>query len=79
MLPENNNVRNYDFFESQEYLMAKSFNLGLLTKDINQIHEMANSYNVLMLHLRIRTDIELPVLANNAAGIIALLRDTYLD
>jgi hypothetical protein len=51
----------------------------VITKDINQIQEMTNSYSVLMLFLRIRTDDELPKLANNAAEIIALLKETYMD
>ena len=78
LLP-NNNIRDYNFFESQEYLEAKSFNLELITKDINQVHKMANNYNVLMLYLRIRTDVELPKLTNDAEKIIALLKETYLD
>jgi len=73
------NVRDYNFFESQEYLVANSIKLELITKDINQIQEMANTYSVLMLYLRIRTDNELPKLANDAAEIIALLKETYLD
>lgn len=73
------NTRDYNFFESQEYLAANSINLELITKDINQIQEMANTYSVLMLYLRIRTDDELPQLANDAAEIIALLKETYLD
>ena len=78
LLP-NDNVRDYNFFESHEYLEAKSFNLGLITKDINQIHKMANSYNVLMLYLRIRTDVELPELVDDAEKIIVLLKETYLE
>ncbi len=78
LLP-NDNVRDYDFFESQEYLVAKSINLGLITNDINQIHEMANSYSVLMVYLRIRTDNELPNVANDATEIITLLKQTYFD
>jgi len=78
LLP-NDNARDYDFFESQEYVEAKSINLGLITKDINQILKMANSYNVLMLYLRIRTDVELPELVIDAEKIIALLKETYLD
>jgi hypothetical protein len=78
LLP-NDNVRDYNFFESQEYLEAKSFSLGLITNDINQIHKMANSYSVLMLYLRIRTDVELPKLTNDAEKIIALLKETYLE
>jgi hypothetical protein len=78
LLPSDN-ARHDDFFESQEYLVANSINLELITKDINQIQEMANTYSVLMLYLRIRTDDELPKLTNNAAEIIALLKETYLD
>ncbi len=73
------NVRDYNFFESQEYLVANSINLDVITKDINQIQEMTNSYSVLMLFLKIRIDDELPKLANDAAEIIALLKETYID
>jgi hypothetical protein len=78
LLPDNN-IRDYNFFESQEYLNAKTFNLKLITNDINKVQEMVNSYNVLMLYLRIRTDLELPKLKNDAEEIIELLKETYLD
>ncbi|MCK5369651.1 MAG: hypothetical protein KAQ62_13915, partial [Cyclobacteriaceae bacterium] len=78
LLP-NNNERDKNFFESQEYIEAKSIDLGLITKDLDQIHEMTNSYNVLMRYLRIRTDVELPKLTNDAKEIIALLKETYLE
>jgi len=74
-----NNVRDYNFFESEEYLVAKSINLGLITNDINQINKMVNSYSVLLLYLRIRTDEELPDLVHDASEIITLLKETYLN
>ncbi len=67
------------FFENKEYIEAKSIDLGLITKDLDQIHEMTNSYSVLMRYLRIRTDVELPKLTNRAEKIIILLKETYLD
>ena len=73
------NVRDYNFFESEEYLVAKSINLGLITNDINQINKMVNSYSVLLLYLRIRIDEELPVLVHDASEIITLLKETYLN
>jgi hypothetical protein len=73
------NQRDYDFFESKEYLEAKSIDLELITNDINQIHEMTNNFSALMLYLRMRTGHELPKLANDAEEIIALLKETYLD
>ena len=78
LLP-NNNERGKNFFESKEYIEAKSIDLGLVTKDLDQIHEMTNSYSVLMRYLRIRTDEELPKLTNDAEKIIILLKQTYLD
>ena len=50
-----------------------------MTIDINKVHEMVNSYSVLMLYLRIRIDDELPKLTNDAEEIIALLKETYID
>lgn len=78
LLP-NNNERENNFFESKEYVEAKSIDLGLITKDLDKIHEMTNSYNVLMRYLRIRTDVELPKLAHDAEKMITLLKETYLD
>lgn len=78
LLP-NNNERNGNFFESQEYKDANSIDLGLITNNLDQIHEMTNNYLVLMRYLRIRTDVELPELTNNAEEIIALLKETYID
>jgi hypothetical protein len=78
LLPEDN-VRAYNFFDSQEYLEAKSIDLELITNDINQIHEMTNNFSALMLYLRMRTGDELPKLANDAEEIIALLKETYLE
>jgi hypothetical protein len=78
LLPTDN-VRDYNFFESKEYLVAKSIKLELITKDIYQIQEMANSYSVLMMYLRIRNDDELPNLANDAKELIALLKETYIE
>ena len=73
------NQRENNFFESKEYLEAKSIDLRLITKDLDRIHEMTNSYSVLMRYLRIRTDEELPKLTNDAEKIIILLKETYLD
>ena len=78
LLP-NNNFRINDFFESEEYLEAKSVNLDLLTKDIKEIQEMVNRYKILMLYLRIRTDMELPKLISDAEEIIVLLKQNYLE
>ena len=78
LLP-NDNVRDYNFFESEEYIEAKTIYLDLITSDLDQIHEMTNSYSVLMRYLRIRTDVELPKLINDAKEIIALLKTTYLE
>ena len=78
LLP-NDNARENNFFESKEYIEAKSIDLGLITKDLEQIQEMTNSYSVLMRYLRIRTDLELPILTNRAEKIIFLLKETYLD
>ena len=50
-----------------------------MTRDIVEIQEMVNSYNILMMYLRIRTDIELPKLTKNAKEIISQLKETYLD
>ncbi len=78
LLPENN-VRDYDFFESQEYKEAEAHNLKLLTNDINEVHNAINNYNLLMVYLRIRTDDELPRLTNDAEKLIRLLKETYID
>jgi len=78
LLP-NNNLRESDFFDSHEYLEAKSMNLGLITNDLDKVLQMTNSYNVLMIYLRIRTDEELPKLTNDAKEIIALIKKTYLE
>lgn len=75
----NNIDRDADFFESPEYLEAKSVDIGLVTKDLNKIHEMTNSYIVLMRYLRIRTNDELPRLTKDAKKIITLLKETYLE
>ncbi len=40
---------------------------------------MSNSYIVLMTYLRIRTEVELPRLTNDAKELITLLKETYLD
>lgn len=77
LLP-NNNERVSNFFESTEYVEAKSMDLELITKDLDQIHEMTNSYSVLMRYLRIRTDVELPKLTKDAEKIIMLLEEAYL-
>jgi len=78
LLPKGN-LRDYNFFESKEYLAAKSIKLELITKDIYQIQEMTNSYSVLIIYLRMRIDAELPRLANDAKEIIALLKETYIE
>ena len=78
-LPIPDKGRDPDFYESTEYLEAKSINLGLITDDIGRVHEMSNSYNVLMTYLRIRTEVELPRLTNDAKELITLLKETYLD
>ena len=77
LLP-NNNERDSNFCDSTEYIEAKSIDLELITKDLDQIYEMTNSYSVLMRYLRIRTDVELPKLTNDAEKIIMLLKETYL-
>ncbi len=78
LLP-NNSKRENNFFESRDYTEAKSIDLDLLTKDVEKIYEMTNSYTVLMIYLRIRTDAELPKLIKDAEEIIALLKNTYVD
>lgn len=78
LLP-NNNIKDYIFHNSKEYLLAKSIHLDLLTNDLRDIHEMTNSFLVLMRYLRIRTDVELPKLTNDARSIILKLEKTYLE
>jgi len=78
LLP-NNNERDHNFFESKEYIEANSIDIGLLTKDLDQIREMTNSYSVLMRYLRIRTDKELPELTYEAEKLISVLKEEYLD
>lgn len=65
LLPHNNK-RDYDFFESDEYIAAKSVELGLITNIVAQIHKMTNSYVVLKRYLRMRTRGELPRVTNDA-------------
>ncbi len=78
LLP-NNNKRDYDFFESDEYIAAKSDNLGLITNNVIQIHKMTNSYIVLKRYLKMRTIGELPRLTYDANELISLLKETYLE
>ena len=79
MLLPNNNLRDRNFFNSPEYLEAKSMDIRMITEDLDKVLEMTSSYNVLMIYLRIRTDEELPKLTNNAKDITALLKKTYLE
>lgn len=73
------NQREENFFETKEYIEVKSIDLGLITKDLDQIHKMTNSYSILMRYLRIRTDDELPKLVKDAKVLIALLKETYIE
>ena len=73
------NQREENFFETKEYIEVKSIDLGLITKDLDQIRKMTNSYSILMRYLRIRTDDELPKLVKDAKVLIALLKETYIE
>jgi len=69
-----NNFRDFDFFKSLEYRNGKKENLDLLTDDIIDIHKAVNSFNVLKSYLMIRTQNELPILIDDAQGLIVLLK-----
>jgi hypothetical protein len=74
-----NNVRDYDFFDSKEYQEAESYNLELLTDDMNELHKAVNNFNLLKAYLQMRTDYELPDLIDKAETLIRLLKETYID
>ncbi|MEP0134275.1 MAG: DUF6090 family protein [Eudoraea sp.] len=75
----NNKERDPSLFKSRVYLEAQAINLGIITRDIAVIQEMGNNYNILLMYLRIRIDVELPRLTKNAKEIIKLLKATYLN
>ena len=79
MFVPNMKERDVNFLKSNAYLEAQSINLRLITRDIAKIQEMVNNYNILLMYLRIRIDVELPRLTKNAKDIIGQLKETYID
>ena len=73
------NVRDYDFFSTQEYKEAKTYDLGLLSENINDVYQVVNSFNILKSYLLIRSEIELPKHVKAAEELIALLQQEYGD
>ena len=70
-----NNERGYDFFSTAEYKIGIAQNLQLLTKDMNDIYQMGNGFNILKSYLKIRTTDELPRLRNDASSLIMMLKE----
>lgn len=66
-----------DVLKDPVYKEAESYNLGLITADINKVHEAVNSYARLRFNLDIRTRIELPELLEDAQNLIDLLEKEY--
>jgi len=79
MLLPLNNVRDFDFIDSKEYKQAETFNLSLLSDDIDELHKAVNNYNLLKAYIQMRTDSELPELIDKAESLIRLLTETYID
>jgi len=66
-------------YSSPQYERAKDYNLSLITNDIRKVKIAVSGFIRLKFNLRIRTEIELPQLLNDAEVIISLLKKTYLD
>jgi hypothetical protein len=79
MLLPLNNVRDYDFVESEEYKQAEAYNFRLLSDDMNELHKAVNNFNLLKAYFQLRTDHELPELIEKAKELIRLLKETYID
>jgi len=66
-----------DIFSNPIYKEAEQQDLNLILNDLDVIHNALNSYIRLQYNLRIRTQIELPQLINDADSIIIQLRHEY--
>lgn len=66
-----------DVIQDSNYKLAESYNLRLITDDIQIVQEAINHYTRLRFNLNIRTQIELPELLNKAERLIELLEKEY--
>jgi len=64
----------FSYFLEPEYLKAKSYNLKLITQDINDVNRAINSLIRYQFHLNIRSKSELPRLIKDAEKLITLLK-----
>ena len=66
-----------DTFSSPIYEEAQDYNLSFITKDINALNNVVNSFIRLKYNLSIRTNVELPSLIKDAQELINLLKEDY--
>ncbi len=66
-----------DTFSSPIYKEAQDYNLNFITKDINALNDVVNSFIRLKYNLSIRTNVELPELIKDAQDLITLLKEEY--
>ena len=66
-----------DIFRTEEYEIAKTHNLELITSNIFDVHQAVNNFLRLQYNLRIRTERELPKLIEDAEALIIMLKSTY--
>jgi len=74
--PKNPTVEN-DFYDSEEYKKAEKLRLKLVAKNIDDIKIGVNAYIRLKSNLKIRTEVELPKLRNDAQFIIDQITKLY--
>jgi len=77
VLFKTNDLRHEEFsyFLEPEYLKAKTYDLKLITKDINDVNRAINSLTRYQFHLNIRSNSELPRLIKDAGELIDLLKN----
>jgi hypothetical protein len=66
-----------DVIANPIYKEAEKTKIKLITQDINELQKSINSLIRLQFNLRIRTDIELPQLINDAEELIDLLKQEF--
>ncbi|RLD25296.1 MAG: hypothetical protein DRI70_07375 [Bacteroidetes bacterium] len=63
-----------DVYSSPIYMESEEYDLSLITNDINAVNHAVNSYIRLQFNLRIRTQVELPQMIQDAKDLIELLK-----
>lgn len=75
----NPEMNEFHLYSDPEYLKSKTYNLRLITNDINDVNKVINSLIRLQVYYDIRSKIELPQLTADAEELITLLKATYFE